>query len=64
MLYIYIMFVVVSSYNLNTKMKQPKESIADYTVELHKMIEHRSYSDILKDMLRDHIICGINDLQL
>ena len=56
--------VIVSRYNFNTRMKQPGESIADYTAELRKIAEHCSYGDTLEDMLRDRIVCGISDPQL
>ena len=45
-------------------MKQPGETIAAYTAELRKIAEHCSFGDSLDDMLRDHIICGINDITL
>ena len=45
-------------------MKQPGESVADYTAELRKIAEHCSFSESLEDMLRDRLVCGISDPQL
>ena len=45
-------------------MKQPGESVADYTAELRKIAEHCSFSESLEDILRDHLVCGISDPQL
>ena len=56
--------VIVRRYNFNTRMKQPGESVADYTAELQKIVEHCSFGATLEDMLRDRIVCGISDPQL
>ena len=56
--------VIVRRYNFNTRMKQPGESVADYTAELRKIAEHCSFGNTLEDMLRDRIVCGISDPQL
>ena len=56
--------VIVRRYNFNTRMKQPGESIADYTAELRKIAEHCSFGESLEDMLRDRLVCGISDPQL
>ena len=56
--------VIVRRYNFNTGMKQPGESVADYTAKLRKIAEHCSFGNTLEDMLRDRIVCGISDPQL
>ena len=56
--------VIVQRYNFNNKMKQPAETIAAYTAELCKITEHCSFGDTLDDMLRDRIVCRINDIVL
>ena len=56
--------VIVQRYNFNNKMKQPAETIAAYTAELCKITEHCSFGDTLDDMLRDCIVCRINDIVL
>ena len=53
--------VIVQRYNFNTRRQQPGESIAAYTAELRKIAEHCSFGDTLEVMLRDRIVCGIND---
>ena len=54
--------VIVQRFNFNTRMKQPGETIAAYTAELRKIAEHCSFGDSLDDILRDRIVCGINDM--
>ena len=56
--------IIVQKFNFNTRMKQPGETIAAYTAELCKIAEHCSFGDSLDDMLRDCIVCGINDTAL
>ena len=56
--------VIVRRYNFNSRMKQPGESIADYTAELCKIAEDCAFSETLEDMLRDRIVCGISEPQL
>ena len=45
-------------------MKQPGESVADYTAELRKIAKHCPFGESLEDMLRDRIVCGISDPHL
>ena len=56
--------VIVRRYNFNSRMKQPGESIADYTVEFHKIAEDCAFGETLEDMLMDCIVCGICEPQL
>ena len=56
--------VIVRRYNFNSRMKQPGESIADYTAELRKIAEDCAFGETLEDMLRDRIVCGISEPQL
>ena len=56
--------VIIQRYNLNTRIKQPGETIATYVAELFKISEHCSFGDNLDDMLRDFIVYGINNTAL
>ena len=40
--------VIVRRYNFNTRMKQPGESVTDYTAELQKIAEHCSFGNTLE----------------
>ena len=53
--------VVIQRYNFNTRKQQPRESIAGYTAKLHNIAEQSSFGDTLEVMLRDYIVCRIND---
>ena len=35
--------------------------VAAYLAELKRLSEHCNYGDVLQDMLRDRLICGIQD---
>ena len=45
----------------NSRTRQAGESVAAYLTELKKLSEHCAYGDSLNDMLRDRIVCGIQD---
>uniref|UniRef100_H2ZYX7 Peptidase A2 domain-containing protein n=1 Tax=Latimeria chalumnae TaxID=7897 RepID=H2ZYX7_LATCH len=40
---------------------QPGESVMTYVTALHQLTEHCEYGNILDDMLRDWMVCGIAD---
>ena len=42
------------------RVRVPGESIAAFVASLRKIAEHCEYKDTLKDMLRDHLVCGVN----
>ena len=45
---------------LNSHPKQPKESISEYLAELRRLTEFCDYGEALEDMLRDRLVCGVN----
>ena len=40
------------------------ETVSAYVAELRKLSEHCEFADTLSDMLRDRLVCGINDQRL
>ena len=52
---------IVKRYEFNTRCQGEGESIATYVAELRKIAEHCEYKDVLSDMLRDRLVCGIRD---
>ena len=52
---------IVQRFKYNCRVKGPEESIAAYVAALCHLTKHCAYGTTLDDMLRDHIVCGIND---
>lgn len=53
--------VIVQRYKFNTKFRASGESVADFVASLRQLTEHCNYGDHLNDMLRDRLVCGINN---
>ena len=53
--------IIVQRYNFNSRMQRSGESVASYVAELRHLSEHCKFGDILNDMLRDRLVCGISD---
>ena len=45
----------------NTRNRESTESVATYVAELRPLTEHSDYGESLDSMLRDRLVCGIND---
>ena len=52
---------IVQRFKFNTCKREQRETVAEYVAKLRKLSEHCEYNDILEDMLRDRLVCGIND---
>ena len=53
--------VTVQRFKFNSRSRQADESVATFVAELRHLAIHCEYGDSLNDMLRDRLICGIND---
>ena len=53
--------VIVQLYRFNSRVRQPGETVATYVADLRRMTKHCEFGATLDDMLRDRIVCGIND---
>ena len=42
-------------------MRKPGESVAMFVAELRSLTEYCNFGDTLKVMIRNHLVCGIND---
>ena len=51
----------VQRYKFNTRQRHQNETISSYVAELRRLAEHCNYGNILDDMLRDRLVCGVND---
>jgi hypothetical protein len=55
---------IVQRFKFNTRFRKPGESIASYVAELRSLSEHCDFKSTLEEMLRDRLVCGINDEQI
>ena len=53
--------LAVQRFRFNSRERQAGESVAAYVAELRRLSEHCDFEDTLEDMLRDRIVCGIQD---
>jgi len=57
-------FEIVQRFKFNTRFWQPEESISTYVSQLRSLAEFCNFGAALDDMLRDRLVCGINDSQI
>ena len=54
---------IVQRYKFHTRFRQAEETVATYVVELRTLAEFCNFGADLEDMLRDRLVCGIqNDM--
>ena len=56
--------VPVQRFRFNTRCRQSGESIAQFVAALHQLSEHCNFGGSLDDMLRDQLICGVDDRRI
>ena len=52
---------IVQRYKFNSRIRKNGETISDYVAELRHIAEHCKYGTSLEDMLRDRLVCGVQD---
>ena len=52
---------IVQRYKFDSRTRKPGESVSDYVAELRRLAQDCHYGDKLLQMLRDRLVCGIND---
>ena len=52
---------IVQRFKFNNRFRTEGESVADFVAALRNLAEHCEYGDTLETMLRDRIVCGIQD---
>ena len=52
---------IVYRFKINSRFRQPGETIQQYAAELRNLSEHCEFNDQLEKMLRDRLACGVND---
>ena len=53
--------VIVECFCFNTHIRQPGESVATFIAELRHLTRYCEFGDSLKDMLRNRLVCGIDN---
>ena len=53
--------LVAEQCKFNSRFRNVNESVSTYLAQLCKLIEHCGYREVLNGMLRDWLVCGIND---
>ena len=53
---------IVQRFRFNSCVRKDGESVAKFVSQLRKLPEHCEFGDTLDKMLRDRIVCGINDV--
>ena len=52
---------IVEHCKFHTRLRRPGESIATFVTELRSLSEFCNFGETFEDMIRDSLICGIND---
>ena len=53
--------IIVQCFKFHSRSRKQGESVATYIAELKQLAEDCEFGEFLKQMLRDRIVCGIND---
>ena len=53
--------VIVQRFKFNSRIRAVGETIATYVAALRELAQHCDYRETLSDMIRDRIVCGVND---
>ena len=52
---------IVPRFRFHSRFRKPSESVATFVTELRALSEYCNYGTTLEDMLRDCLVCGINN---
>ena len=52
---------IVQRFKFHSRQRQPGESVSMYIAALRAMGEHCDFGQTLNDMIRDRLVCGVND---
>uniref|UniRef100_A0A3Q1FDP4 Tick transposon n=1 Tax=Acanthochromis polyacanthus TaxID=80966 RepID=A0A3Q1FDP4_9TELE len=53
--------VIVERFKFHSKVTQPGQSVLSFLAELRRLTEHCGFGAAMDDMIRDRLVCGIND---
>ena len=52
---------IIQRFKFNTRDRRAGESLANYVAELRALGEYCDFGSTIEDMIRDRLVCGIND---
>lgn len=52
---------IVQRYQFDSRSRQPTETVSEYVAELRRLAHDCNYGVSLEQMLRDRLVCGLND---
>lgn len=52
---------IVQRFRFNSRVRQPNEAVSEFVAQLRKLAQDCNYGTTLTEMLRDRLVCGIND---
>ena len=55
---------IMQRFKFNTCVRHPEEKIGAYVTRLRELTQYCEFGDTLSDMLRDRLVCGVNNEQL
>jgi len=55
---------IVERYKFHSRNRNEDEGVAAYVAELRKLTEHCNFGETLPEMLRDRLVCGINNKRI
>ena len=55
---------IVQRFRFNSRVREHGETIAAYVAELRALSEYCNFGDALDSMLRDRLVCGVNEPQI
>ena len=55
---------IVERFKFHSRFRKPGESVSTFVAELRRLAEFCNFGDSLETMIRDRLVCGINDEQI
>ena len=55
---------IVERFRFYCRTRKPGESVANFLAQLRSLAAHCNYGDTMENMLRDRLVCGINDYSI
>ena len=52
---------IVERFKFHTRFRKPGESVSMFIAQLRSLSEHCNFGAVLEDMIRDRLVCGVND---
>ena len=56
--------VIMQRFKFDTRARKESESVVTYVAELKRLGEHCEFGENFNEMVRDRLVCGVNDLRI